>query len=314
MEELESFINVPYTDETINSIIQNQPAEDGAVTLHFNQNEQFFLKLTEEFLVPHLPIHHDYREKKPRDDYIQPLRQLIGDIAPLVPQAFKGLTYFFDPGEILRPCFYQIYKIENNYFLYLLRLDLVFKTHEAEIVEKGSNDTTPQYRSSHLFMEADVIPLAEVIRNNGKIQAFKVKQTISQTWIGESGRGYFVQGIWMDSDLTKFFSKLFLPKGKRTYPYYPFTCKYKTICASLVDLSPEARKKYVIYLYKALQIISPQIENIQNSLRNTEFGEEMEEFIEMKKKIPPEWGERFSSISIKRYLNELDMKEYQIAV
>ncbi len=36
----------------------------------------------------------------------------------------------------------------------------------------------------------------------------------------------------MDADLTKFFSKLFLPAGKKTYPYYPYLCKYKTVCQS----------------------------------------------------------------------------------
>jgi hypothetical protein len=163
-------------------------------------------------------------------------------------------------------------------------------------------------------MEADVIPLKNVIRNNNKIEAFEVKQTISQTWIGETGRGYFVQGIWMDTELTKFFSKLFLPEGKRTYPYYPFTCKYKTMCASLVDLSPEGRKRFVIYLYKALTIIGPQIENIQNALHDTEFSESMEEFKELKHRIPPEWNDKLDSISLKRYLNERDMKEYQIEI
>ena len=93
----------------------------------------------------------------------------------------------------------------------------------------------------------------------GKVVAFVVKQTISQNWIGETGKGYLVRGIWMDSELTKFFSKLFLPTGKRTYPFYPFTCRYKTRLHDRPRIPhPIPGEKLLPYLHRALSRFSPR--------------------------------------------------------
>lgn len=314
MEEVQGVISIHYTDAEINRMIKSIGDEHKTVTHHFNQNEEFFINLEETFTVPHFPIHHDIKQKQPTKEYIGTLRNFLKPLIPMVPQVFKGLTYFFDPGEIHRPCFFQIYRVEDAQFLYLMRLNLINKTFEGETIERGTNDTTPEYRTNRLFLEADLIPLEEVILKEGRVQAFRIKQTISQTWIGETGRGYFVQGIWMDSELTKFFSKLFLPYGKRTYPYYPFECKFKTICHSLIDLSPESRKKHVVNLHRALKFVEPKIEKIQDSLRQDEFDEKLESFQEIKATVPAQWNNIMDSITIKRYLNDQDMKEYMVEV
>jgi len=145
------------------------------------------------------------------------------------------------------------------------------------------------FTTRKLFMEYDLLPLQEIIVEKGIAKSFIVKQNISRTWLGETGRGYYIEGIWMDTELTKFLSKLFIPEGKTTYPYYPFTCKYRTLCHTLIDFSPDGRKKHLIYLHKAEEIVLPEIDTIQNALNNTAFSRDLPEFRQLKTKVPLYW-------------------------
>ena len=312
MEQISNEIRIGYSDPDINAILDKIGGKTHPFTRHFSQGEEFFLKLEEEFAVPHFPIHHDVRNPKPSEEYLGILKTVMNQLARLAPQVFGDLAYFFDPSEIMRPCFYKIYRIEDSHYLYMLRLDLMIKSTDSTVIERGTNDITAHYSSRKLFLETVVIPLAEVVRSDGRIKALKIKQTISQTWIGESGRGYFVQGIWMDMDLTKFFSKLFLPKGRRIYPYYPYLCKYKTVCQSVIELSSEGRKANIPYLHRAIQFLSPLIEKIQSALKNTSFSEELGIFLELKTKVPEAWYAPWKGIRLEAYLNESDMKEFLI--
>ncbi|MEW5815664.1 MAG: hypothetical protein AB1798_09760 [Spirochaetota bacterium] len=312
MEQILNEIRLYYTDTEINQLIRSQNESEIDYTRHYNQNEEFFLNLGKEFVVPSFPIHHDIKVKTPTQKYLLPLKNFLHELIPLIPLVFHGLMYYFDPGEILRPCFFQVYTLRDMMFLYLLRLDLVFRTQDCVIIERGTNDQTCRYKTHHLFLEADLLPLDGVDIVDGKVKAFKVKQTISQTWIGETGRGYFVQGIWMDHELTKFFSKLFIPKGKRIYPYYPFTCKFRTICHTLLNHSVEGRKKHVNRLQKAMDFILPEIESIQAALKNVEFSETLPYFQNLKARVPLFWESEWASLGVQPYLNQLDMKEFRI--
>lgn len=312
MEKLLNEIRLNYTDQEINKLLQNNTNGALPFTCHFNQSEEMFIRLRDEFEVPQFPVHHDMKKKVPSPEYLNSLRNFLGQIIPKAPQVFKDLTYFFDPTEIMHPCFFQVYKLGESLFLYLLRIDLMFHTHQAEIVKPGTNDKTAVYRSRDLFLESEFIPLEKVDSNGGKLQSFSLKQTISQTWIGETGRGYFLQGIWMDNDLTKFFSKLFLPSGKRIYPYYPYTCKFRTLCLSLIQFNPEERRKLLPHLNKALEIIIPNIETIQNSLRNVPFSENLDTFVKIKRDIPQGMVSLWNNLKVTPYLNEKDMKEFRI--
>jgi hypothetical protein len=135
---------------------------------------------------------------------------------------------------------------------------------------------------------------------------------ISQTWIGETGRGYLVRGVWMDNDLTKFFSKLFFPAGKRLYPYYPFFCKYKTVCQMVPDLGAEGKKRALPLLHRAIQYLQPEMERIQKSLRGQGFSDALPEFRELKEKIPPYWQDAWSNLTVTPYLNRNEMKEFKL--
>ena len=291
MEQISNEIRVTYADKEIGGLLDGIGDEQRPFSRHFNQSEDFFLLLDGEYTVPHMPIHHDVRLHQPGAGYLAALKQVVEQVARLAPQVLKDLSYFFDPAEILRPCFYRVYRIEETWYLYLLRIDLMMRAAESSVIERGTNDTTALYKSRRLFLEATVFPLTEVVRENGAAKAFRIRQTISQTWIGEQGRGYFIQGIWMDADLTKFFSKLFLPAGLKTYPYYPYLCKYKTVCRSLIDLSPEGRAAAIPGLHRSLKLLAPAMDRIQAEMKNASFSEDMPFFQELKEKVPAAWYE-----------------------
>ena len=239
--------------------------DSGSWTSHYNQNESFFLKLPDKITVPHFPVYHNIELTTPSSEYINALKTLLSDIVSMVPQVFDGLTYFFDPTEIFSPCFFQLYKAAGQNYLYLVRLNIGFKANEGDIIEAGGNDITHKYVTDHLFLESDFIPLEDVSIVNGRIHYFKITQYIQQTWVGEKGRGYFLRGIWLDEELTKFFSRLFIPAGKRSYPYYPFTCKYKTICHSVLNLDPAGRRRHLPFLVKAIEFLKPRLGQIETS-------------------------------------------------
>jgi hypothetical protein len=205
-----------------------------------------------------------------------------------------------------------VYGIGESFYLYMVRMDLVMRAAECTVVERGTNDLTPSYTTRHLFMEANVIPLEKVILADDKPKAFRIRQTISQTWIGEFGRGYFQQGIWMDADLTKFFSKLFLPAKKKTYPYYPFQCRYKTVCQSMVGLDPEARASAIPLLHRSLEFLLPELDRIQGQMKNSTFSEDMDIYKELKARIPGEWYDAWQGFKVEVYLNDSDMREFRI--
>ena len=312
MEQISNEIRVSYSDPAVNSTLEEIGDQARPVSRHFNQSEDFFLKLENEYTVPHLPIHHDVRSPVPGREYLAALNGVVRQIAALAPQVLKDLTYFFDPAEILRPCFFSVSRVGESLYLYLLRIDLVMRAAESVVIERGTNDLTPHYRSRRLFLEDTIIPVHEVVKEGDRVRAFKVLQTISQTWIGEQGRGYFVQGIWMDTDLTKFFSRLFLPPNKKTYPYYPYLCKYKTVCQSVVTLSPEGRRAAVPLLHRALTFLAPFMEEIQAEMKNSSFSEEMPVFRQLKQKVPAAWYEPWNGLRVESYLNEAEMREFKV--
>jgi hypothetical protein len=239
-------------------------------------------------------------------------KAVAAQIVNHAPQVLKGLTYFFDPAEIFRPCFYHVYGIGDSIYLYMLRIDLMMRAAESTVIERGTNDMTPAYSTRHLFLEATIIPVEELVLIGEKVKGFRIRQTISQTWIGEFGRGYFQQGIWMDADLTKFFSRLFLPARKKTYPYYPYQCRHKTVCQSVIGLDPEARTSAVPLLHRSLEFLLPEMERIQREMKNASFSEELDIYKELKDRIPGDWYEVWQGVSVDVYLNDSDMREFRI--
>lgn len=314
MEQLLNEIRISYLDPGINELIASIPegARNAPYAMRYNHGEEFFVELDSPILVPHLPIHHDIRRPVPDASYIASLRDVVKQLTAALPEAFSGLTYFFDPGEILKPCFYRLYRVDEHIYLYLMRVDLLPRPLESEVLEGGTNDRTQAYAARKLYVESELIPLEAVMSENGRVRAFMIKQIVSQTWIGETGKGYMVRGIWMDSDLSKFFTRLFLPQGVRIYPFYPLFCKYKTICSTSPILSGEGRRALIPVLHRALGFIEPEIERIQDALRNDSFSERLLAYIDMRERIPPEWKEYLGRFSTRSYLNDSERKEYAL--
>ncbi|MBN2554008.1 MAG: hypothetical protein JXB06_14620 [Spirochaetales bacterium] len=312
MPQPDNAIRCTYTDPHINDLLRRTDGGSGVFTRHYNQGEEFFLRLGTEYTVPQLPIHHDVRIPAPEPRYIQLLCQVLDQLIRRVPQLFADLTYAFDPEDILHPSFFHLYRLESCQYLYLLRLDLMYRPQMHELLHRGSNDLTAAYASDCLFLEATCIPLSSVQTQSGKIGTFVIDQTISNTWVDEIGRGYMVQGVWMDNDLTRFFSKLFLPEGKRTYPFYPYVCKYKTVCQNLIDPDPRRRTELLPFLHRALEYLRPVMPEIEDALRRQAFSEQLETFRRLRGAVPPEWKEIWSGLRVEMYLNRRDLKEYRI--
>ena len=305
-------IEIPYIDRHINSLLLSAPDRKADSTAHFNQNEEFFLELPSEFSVPHLPIHHDVQVPRPEPFYLEGFRNVLVQLVPMIPGVLKDLIYYFEPEEILKPRFFRHYSLLDKHFLYILTIDLIYRTQEHTMIERGTNDITPSYRTNRLFLEGLFIPLDDALWDEDKGGSFTIRQTISDTWIGETGRGYFAKGIWMDDDLTKFFTKLFVPEGTRVYPYYPFVCRYKTVCHTLSALSAETRSAAFPRLQRALEFLVPHMERIEEELRGNSFSESLSIFRDLKEKVPAEWNDAFRDIRVDVYLNRNDMREFRI--
>jgi hypothetical protein len=116
----------------------------------------------------------------------------------------------------------------------------------------------------------------------------------------------------MDMELTKFFTKLFLPTGKRSYPFYPFTCKYKTICLTIPDPRPENRRTLLPYLHGAIKVLTPRMEDIQQSLKGATFSESLPLFQELRPLVQESLFKPWTNLAVVPYLNANEQKEFRV--
>ncbi|MCL2792823.1 MAG: hypothetical protein FWD87_07005 [Spirochaetaceae bacterium] len=313
MDQILNVISVRQDNNEINKIIGNFE-EQQPYTMHFSQSEDFFLKIKKTITMPHFKIHHDIKNLYPDDEYITNLSSIIKEMLPFISCLIANTVYFFDPAEPLRPVFYKLYNIEGKYYLYLVRLDLSFKPHDCEILERGDNDTTHKFSTKNIFLDIDILPIEKVIERDKNTTAYFIRQSISQTWIGETGRGYFIQGIWMDNELTKFFTNIFLPENMFSYPYYPFSCKYKTLTYFPLEFEPLYREKHILILDRSYNFLLPFMREVEKIFKDYLFSKELDIYKNIKEKIDTKWYRDFSSLKIDRYLNNRGMKEHGIFI
>ena len=307
-----SEIRCTYSDPEINELLAAVPSGEMVFTRHFNQVEEFFLRAGREYLVPQLPIHHDVRRAEPERDYLVRLKEVMAQLAALLPQVFRQLTHLFDPAEILRPSFYKLYRIADRHYLYLLHADLAYRPQSHRVLVKGSNDFTPAYSTPELHMEATFIPLAQAKSSGVQPESFRIDPLLSSTWVDEIGRGYFVQGIWMDNDLTRFFSRLLLPEGGKLYPYFPYACKYRTVCQNVIRFSPAQRQALLPQFDLVHVFLKPLMPEIEASLKGTGFSEDNISFRRLRRLIPEAWTALWAGIRVQAYLNDQGLKEFRI--
>lgn len=300
-----SKIDFSTTDESINRILhRNTILPQGKTELHtccFNQNEDQFLLMEKPLDVPALPIHHTIDDRVPPPEYIAKIALICEYLMEHCPSLTANTTWFFDPAAIHTPSFYRIITIEGQHYLYLLMIDLTCRPLESTMLEQGSNNRTHAYRTNRIYFECDYFPLEEV---DAVSHSVTLKQTIPATWKGEAGQGYMIHGIWMDSDINKFFSKLILPSDKRNHPYYPITCKQHCVTMNAFgQTGPEL-------FHRIREYIEPSLNEILEDLQTTPFSELLPLYKQLKSAIPIEIGLRWNNLAVRAYLNERDQKEY----
>lgn len=291
------------SDAAINSVLREMTHAPVSAPVRFycNEGEDQFLKLEHPLFVPALPVHHSIENSTPPEGYREALYGLVTFIADHAPSLLAGTRWNFDPRSIHAPTFYRVEEFEGQAYLYMVLVDLACRTLESEIVEPGTNDRTPAFRTHNLYFECDYFPL-----NGLDSDSLVLNQTIPVTWKGESGEGYMIHGIWMDADINKFFSKLVLPSGTRNHPYYPVTCKQH--CVSLNAYGVESPA----LLHQIRPHIEGSLDRILEELHANSFSEDSALFRELKDQFPSAPGERWKNLRITASLNDNDQKEYTI--
>lgn len=308
-------LQTAYSDPEVNRYLRASTSVHEPYTRHFSQNEEFFLRVPRVVEVPAFPVHHDLTEQTPDPRLSEATRSVVEQLHAMNSDILGGLTHLFDPSNNQRPAFFRLYRIKETAYLYLLRLDLGYRPTRATRVERTSNTETATYRTRDVFVEADLFPLTNVVTKDDRLERVDLEQTISDTWIGETGRGYMRAGMWLDRDLTKFFSRMLLPDGVQTYPYYPFTCKYRTVAHTVIELHEEQRRRSVQLLHRARTLLIPHMREIEESLRGVKkngFSEHMPTFVRLKQLVGDEWNKPWAGFSIRRYLNDEDEREFEV--
>jgi hypothetical protein len=52
---------------------------------------------------------------------------------------------------------------------------------------------------------------------------------------------------------------------------------------------------------------------IETAMRNVDFSEDNETFLQLKQRVPDSWYDIWNPLVVERYLNEQDMREFRIA-
>ncbi|MEI8092617.1 MAG: hypothetical protein WCG80_00230 [Spirochaetales bacterium] len=299
------------SDPSVSALFKGlDPQSQRSVQRCFNQEEELFLELAEPLEIRSLDVHHDINNAVPSPQYAAAIDKLGNDLAKVLPAVFSGLTWFFDPRDTLHPLFVQMLSAKDKRYLYVLRVDLTWRPRHGEVLERGTNSRTPHFRTKALFLESEVLPLASLDATPTEKRLYLAK-LFQNTWKGESGRRYHVEGQWIDQDITKFLSRMVLTPGRKTFPFYPLRCRYNTLSASCVDLEPEGRRKAAAILDTAWGQIASSSTEIQDHLQAAPFSEDLPLFQRLREVCRPLVEPRLGDYRLEPYLNADEQKEYR---
>ncbi len=275
-------------------------------TRHFTEDEEHFIRLPGSIHVSSFPIHHDVRRREPDDDYVSRLYYVVDQLVRWVPELFADTSFEFDPARTLRPVFSRPVDDAPTPTRLVVHIDLAARPGHADRIEPARNNYTSEYYSRDVFVEIDLVPTVA-----GETQP---QRLINETWIGERGRGYFAQGIWIDRDLTKFLSALVEPEEHPLYPYYPFSCRFRSVTHAPPAWSGSELSRAAQRLSEVLAAVTPWLREIESVLRGAPFSRELELFRSLREAIS-DWVRRsFGAIRTRAYLTEEDRKEYVLEV
>jgi len=308
-----SAIDNTVTDPGINAILAEIGAGEAISrgTCRFSQNEDRFTILETPVEIPPFTVHHDFQDPIPPEGYVEALADVVRQVAEGAPWLLDGTRWFFDPVNIHAPAFYRVEEFADRSYLYLARIDLGCRALESDILETGTNSRTHRFRTDRLYHESDWFPLAPgtLPADDGRI-AFD--QTIPITWKGEAGEGYMIHGIWMDSDINKFLSKLVLPPGRRNHPFYPVTCKHRCVSVNALGMEPSSGRSGPAALHAIRERFEPELDAILDDLQNAPFSELLPLFKDIKARVSPDLGTPWENLKVTAYLNDREQKEYSV--
>jgi hypothetical protein len=275
----------------------------------FTQEEDFFLLLPQPFVVDSFDIHHDVHDKAPPQRYLSMIRSVVRAWGGQLPGVFRGLSWYFDPKDLFHPLFLQVLAAGGKHYLYMLRPDLTFRGRYGQQLERGGNNTTPRFETRALFLESEVVPL-ETWQSTPDEKRLFLAKIFDETFQGESGRGYFATGRWIDNEISRLLSRAALPQGKRTFPHFPLRCRHRTLSVRCVLPSAEGRRRSASNLEAAWPLVEPWAERIQLGLKAEPFADD-HPLIEA---LRGDWGDRLSArwgaYQLEPYLNN-EHKEYR---
>ena len=276
----------------------------------FTQEEEFFLELPQPLTIPALDVHHNVHQLEATEEYIAAVTGLVRELTRMIPAALVGLNWFFDPRDTLHPLFVQALSSKDKRYLYLLRIDLTCRPRHAETLERATNSRTARYRTNRLFLESEVLPLDALDTSTPEKKLYLAK-LFQNTWKGESGRRYHIEGQWIDQDITKFLTRSVLAPKRKSFPFYPLRCRYNTLSSTCLELSPEGRRKSAAILDLMWTQVAPRASIIQNRLQDAPFSENDELFAQVRTLCQPLIEPRLGSYRLEAYLNEQEQKEYR---
>lgn len=271
-------------------------------TRHFTEDEEHFLRIPNSIHVPSFPIHHDIRKREPDDEYIERLDYVVDQLVRWVPELFAEMNFEFDPARTLRPAFSRSVSEAPEPIRLVVYLDLAVHPGHADRMGPATNDFTTEYHSRDVFVEIDLVPTGP--------GGTRPERLINETWIGERGRGYFAQGIWIDRDLTRFLSALVDPGMRPLYPYYPFSCRFRSVAHAPPSWTGDELSRSAQRLSEILAVVKPSLREIESVLRDSPFSRELPVFRTLRESIP-DWVRRsFAALRARAYLTDDDRKEY----
>ncbi len=297
------------SDDEVAASLQSLSDHVPELDRRFTQEEDFFLLLPESFVVDSFSIHHDVHDGSPADRYLSVIRSVVQAWGTQLPGVFSGLTWYFDPKDLFHPLFLQMIDDGDQHYLYMLRPDLTFRGRYSTPLERGGNDTTPRYETRALFLESEVVPL-ETLESTPQEKRLFLAKIFGETFQGETGRGYFATGRWIDNEISRLLSRAALPKGTRTFPHFPLRCRHRTLSVRCVLPSADGRRRSASNLEAAWPLVEPWAERIQDGLKAEPFADD-HPLIEA---LRGDWGDKLSTrwgtYQLEPYLNN-EHKEYR---
>lgn len=237
--------------------------------------------------VPSFPIHHDVRNPVPGTAYLAAIQRWLEGVRCPLSSLDPELVWGFDPRAPLQPILYRLVERAAGRFLMLLRFDLSYRRGFHNLLERGDTEVTHRYETRRLFFQFDFLPLGQADGDRGR---FEVRRLFDPTWVGEVGRGYHLQGIWMDDALTEVFSRMVLPALERHFPFYPLRCRYLTLSAQAVLPNGQAVESLARVMETLARFPDNVFREIQRALRGSS---ELDP-----RSVAKEWQERLSAAAL----------------